>query len=58
MLGAECSSPAHPGHEWFVKRYDRTVEDFAAKFTFDQAQHRLPRDHDPHALAELPDVAH
>ena len=53
ILGAECSSPEHPGHPWFVERYARSREDYGAKVRFDQERGLIPAHHDPAVVAEL-----
>jgi len=53
ILGAECSSPDHPGHPWFVERYARSRADYTAKVRYDQARGLIPEHHDPAVVAEL-----
>lgn len=52
VLATECSAPDHPGHMWFVERYERSRADFSAKFAFDQARGLVPASLDPADLAE------
>lgn len=53
VLGAECSSAEHPGHEWFVERYARVRRQYTERFAFDQDRGRISTRTDPGILAAM-----
>jgi AcrR family transcriptional regulator len=53
IVSAEASSPEHPAHDWFVRRYARMRELSSALIVADQEAGRIAPDRDPAFLADV-----